>query len=98
MKQFLLMTIQAGAIIGLTAGMHLENPNDPLLGFFFVSFVIVAFMTGVLTHLSAWFRSRRALRHVQQSEADHLSRSALGPRLREIDEKLHSIRIGQKRR
>jgi hypothetical protein len=85
MRQFLIMAIQATAILAPTWLMHIEHPNEPLLGFLFINFVLVAFLTGVTTHLIDRFRlRRRPVAHVEQTESESLRPRAIGGATRQL--------------
>jgi hypothetical protein len=85
MKQFLIMTIQASAILGPTYLMHIEDPSQPLMGLLFINFVVVAFLTGVITHLIDRFRlRRRPVTHVEQTESESLRPRAIGGATRQL--------------
>jgi len=94
MRQFLIMTVQATAILSLTWLMHVENPNEPLLGFFFINFVLVAFLTGVAVHLFDRLRLRRsAVAHVDQPQRNGVCPPALSSTSRQLGEKRSRSRI-----
>lgn len=74
MKQLMIMALQAAAILVPTWLMHIADPEISLAGLLFTNFVVVAFMTGLITHLLDRLRLRRsAVGHVEKPESNRVT-------------------------